>query len=402
MARPARKEKPRGRWFAGRGGPVQSTVWPSPEQELLLRCALFEGAEGLSAWRRWCSDVGLGRVDPGSAQLLPLVYRNLVDQGVQDGGLVALKSAYTITWAQNQRVFRRLAATLRLFHSIRVEALVLKGAALIPLYYRDGGMRGMGDFDVLVRMDRFSEAAQALVEAGWRPLSRSPERFDPRFDHALAFMDSAGNSVDLHCHLLRMCCEPGADDPFWEASIPLEIEGLSARTLCATDHLLQACVHGLDWVRVPPIRWVADAITVLRAAPREIDWDRVVDLARDRGLALPLSMALRYLTDTFRAAVPGTALRSLEDLHVSWSDRVQFGAEMESFRGRPLALVFHHYAVYSRGLRGTDLTKRVQAIPGYLRFWAQTDRTWKIPFRLVGNGLRVLGYRLGLYRYWDA
>lgn len=391
-----------GAWFAGPGQSAQGAVWPEPDQELLLRVALASSTEAAAAWRRWVEEVDLDELDPASAQILPLAYRNLVDHGVQDERIAALKPRYALTWAQNQRSFRLLGGILRRLEAAGIETLVFKGAALIPLYYRDGGVRGMGDVDVLVKPERFHEAARVLGEEGWRSLSWRPELFDTRFEHALALYDAARNSVDLHCHLLMASCGPNADLPFWEGSRPLEIEGTPTRTLCTTDHLLQACVHGLNWVRVPPIRWVADAITVLRAAPHDVDWDRLDHLVRELAMALPVTAALGYLRRVFDAPVPAGTMRRLETIPVSLADRLRFGVWMRSARGRPLALLLHHWAMFSKGLGRAGALERARGLPDYLRFWANTDRVWKIPGVLAAKSLRVVGHRLGLYRYWDT
>ena len=391
-----------GRWFSGRGRRSEGAVWPTPLQELLLQAALLEGDLAGSAWTRWSNDVDWNGLDPSSIQLLPLVYRNLVELGLKDERLAALKPRYTVTWGQNEKLFRLLAETLPVLHARDIPTLVVKGAALIPLYYRDSGVRGMGDFDVLVPERRFRDAAAALGEAGWGTRFWRPDRFDTRFDHAIAFLDAAGNSVDLHCHLLMACCEPGADDAFWEASRPLAIEGVETRTLCGTDHLIQACIHGINWVRVPPLRWVADAIKVMREEPEGIDWDRLADVARSRELALPLESTLEYLRRTFAAPVSEETLRRLADAPASRTDRMRFAFWAEDPRQRPLGRLLHHYVMYTRGVRGTGALGHVRALPAYFRFWTRTDRVWKIPFQLGLKGVRAVGHRLGLYRYWDA
>lgn len=391
-----------GRWFSGRGRRSEGAVWPTPLQELLLQAALLEGDLAGSAWTRWSNDVDWNGLDPSSIQLLPLVYRNLVELGLKDERLAALKPRYTVTWGQNEKLFRLLAETLPVLHARDIPTLVVKGAALIPLYYRDSGVRGMGDFDVLVPERRFRDAAAALGEAGWGTRFWRPDRFDTRFDHAIAFLDAAGNSVDLHCHLLMACCEPGADDAFWEASRPLAIEGVETRTLCGTDHLIQACIHGINWVRVPPLRWVADAIKVMREEPEGIDWDRLADVARSRELALPLESTLEYLRRTFAAPVPEETLRRLADAPASRTERMRFAFWAEDPRQRPLGRILHHYVMYTRGVRGTGALGHVRALPAYFRFWTRTDRVWKIPFQLGLKGVRAVGHRLGLYRYWDA
>jgi hypothetical protein len=55
-----------------------------------------------------------------------------------------------------------------------------------------------------------------------------------------------------------------------------------------------------------------------------------------------------------------------------------------------------------RGVGQIGPFKRMTTIPQYLRFWAHTDRLWKIPSRLATKALRAVGNRFGLYQYWDS
>jgi len=389
-----------GRWLADPGRDERS-IWPTDRQELLLRAALAADETAREAWCRWADATDIAHPDPVSVQLLPLVYRNLVDQGIEDARLARIKPLYALTWANNQKIFAALGRTLRLLADEGVETLVFKGAALGPLHYRDPGVRGMGDFDLLIRPERLHDATNALLEAGWKTFYWRPELFDTRFEHALPFVDQDGSSVDLHVHLLMACCGPGDDDPFWDASSNVVISNAPTRTLCATDHLLHACVHGLNWVRVPPLRWIVDAATVVRTADR-IEWDRIERLARELDLALPLAATLRYLQRNHDVPIPDDTIRQIETIPATWLDRRRFEAWMRNTRGRPLDRLMHHYAMFRRGVGDRSLIDRLRAAPAYIRFWAQTDHLGKIPIHLATKVLRLAGHRLGLYRYWDA
>ena len=390
-----------GRWFAGRGHVAADSVWPGPREELLLQSALLEGAAALDAWRAWSAGADLDRIDGRSAQILPLVYRNLSRERSRDPGLEALKPRYRFTWARNQQVFRLLKLTLQRLHAAGIETLVVKGAALIPCYYEDAGARGMGDFDVLVREERFQEALEMLREMGWMSPYWEPEHFDTRFKHAINLLDSDGHSVDLHCHLLMACCARGDDTDFWEGSRPVTIAGVETRTLCAADHLIQACVHGLNWVKDPPLRWVADAVTLIRS-PEGIDWERLIRTTGRLKLTIQVVESLAYLERTFGPLVPVEVVGRLRAVPVTRADRQRFRLGTKNRRGHPLALFLHHYHMYARGVGEAKPGERLRAVPEYLRFWAHTDRLWKIPLRLGLKGWRVVGYRLGVYRYWDA
>ncbi|HUP01084.1 MAG TPA: nucleotidyltransferase family protein [Gemmatimonadota bacterium] len=392
----------RGRWFGGRRPVAGGSVWPGPRQELLLKAALLEGDAARRAWLEWADGADLGRVEGRSAKLLALAHRNLLAQGVHDPRLERLKPYRRRTWGRNQQIFQRLNRALGVLHASGIETLVVKGAALVPCYYRDASARGMGDFDVLVREDRFQEAYEALRESGWSSRYWLPEHFDTRFEHAIALFDADGYSIDLHCHLLMACCGRGADDPFWEASVPATIAGVETRTLCAADHLIHACVHGMNWVNEAPLRWVADAVTVIRSAPDGIDWEHLIRTSRQLRLTSPVVEPLEYLARTFGVPIPPAVRDRLHAVPVTRADRQRFRLWTRNRRGRPVALFLHHYHMYARGVGEAGLAERVRSVPEYLRFWAHTDRLWRIPLRLGLKAWRVIGYRLGLYRYWDG
>lgn len=393
-------QQPRGTWGLGVAGePKRTSVWPDPRQELLLRAGLLEGEAALRAWGAWRAQAR-EPFDPQSLEILPLVYRNLRDAGV--GDLAPLRPLYLRTWAHNQKLFRVLSRTLPQLHAAGLETLVFKGAALIPLYYRDEGMRGMGDFDVLVRENRLHDAARVLSETGWSALSGYPRHFDTRFCHAIPFTDQDGNNVDLHCHVVMANCEFGADEPFWRSSVPARIHGIETRTLCATDHLLHACVHGMNWVKgVPSLRWVADAILIARVSPGGIDWNRMEWLSRERGVTPHVVEPLAYLEERFGLDIPKGYVERLR-AGVTRAELRSFRIEAESQRGRPVSLLRYHWSRYSRGLGEVGLSERFASVPQYLRYWFQTDRLWKVAPRLIAKGIRIVGHRLGLYRYWDA
>ena len=78
------------------GDPATDALWPTPAQELLLRSALLTGPGALEAWQRWKSqhDLVESELDHGSFRLLPLVYRNLSAQGIEEPHLARLKGIY--------------------------------------------------------------------------------------------------------------------------------------------------------------------------------------------------------------------------------------------------------------------------------------------------------------------
>lgn len=238
---------------------------PTPDQELLLHACLLKGAAAVRAFDLWRARTDIDRLDHGSYRLLPLLYANLRDLGSKDPLTEKLKGVYRRTWYTNQLLFHRAAALIQALEEAGLETLLFKGGALIPLHYKDLGLRPMGDFDVLVPTERATEAATVLQRNGWRPrLLFETQRLSR---DCAGFVSGSGQEVDLHWHLLEECCYEGADQPFWDNAVPLSLNGIPTRALGAADHLFYVCVHGSRWKDVPPVRWVPDALAILGGRP---------------------------------------------------------------------------------------------------------------------------------------
>jgi Uncharacterised nucleotidyltransferase len=301
----------------------QGGCWPSCQQELLLRAALFRGQSAVAAWERWKETGDIERLDAGSFRLLPQVYRNLEREGFKDFLTNKLKGVYRYSWYQNQLHMRELTALLPHFERAGIETIVLKGAALIAKYYGDVGVRPMSDLDLLVRTQAAERAIALLAGLGWKPrLGLHPERIRRR--HAMPFVLSNGAELDLHWHALIDCCAPDADDDFWQGAVTVKLRDIELHVLGSTDQLFHACAHGVRWERVPPLRWVADAAAILDSAAAEIGWDRLVRSAERRRLALPLSEALQYLRNFLSGTIPVEVIERLRCLPVSRIDRLEY------------------------------------------------------------------------------
>jgi hypothetical protein len=292
-----------------------SRLYPDDRQHVLLRAALLTGPEALGAWQvaaRWLDP---GRMDPGSKRLLPLVWANLTRQGVCDPALERLAGSYQDTRVQVDTVLAAAGRLLAGLHTAGIPTVVLKGGALVAGYYRDPGLRPMSDLDVLVPTGAATTARGVLQEHGWSPRARWSAGA-VRMTHAAVF-DPAddGPPVDLHWHVFAECCRPADDAALWERSIAIEIGGVATRALSPADQLMHVCVHGEKWVHVPGIRWVADAVTVIRAAA--IDWAHLVEEAARRRFGRRLASQLTFLRHALEAPVPAEVLTALSTAPVS-------------------------------------------------------------------------------------
>jgi hypothetical protein len=309
---------------------------PTPQQELLLKAALFSGDDARSAFLEWAASADLDRLDSGSFRLLPALHLNLKALGVTHALTPRLLSVYRSTWYRNQLLLNQAASVIRMLADHEIDSVLLKGAALASGIYGDPGARPMADADLLVRRGDVRAAADLLRATGWNPWPPVSARTLDSFlgtKHAIGFRDGAGRELDLHRHVFFRNRVEALDDALWDRSQPATVGGVPARILAPEDLLLHVVVHGADWNAVPPIRWVADAFGVVRSAPR-LDWDLVVESARMRRFVLASLAGLEYLARVFHARVPPEVLSALRALPVSHLE-----AEDQALRSRPPGLL---------------------------------------------------------------
>jgi len=346
---------------------------PTAAQLLVLHAALDEREAARTAWERWRAVVEFDDVDHGSTRLLPLVYRNLGPDSfdAEVGG--RLKGLYRRSWSQNQLLFKRAAGAIAALEGAGIETLVTKGASLATLSYGDVGVRPMDDADVLVPIDKTTEAIEVLIAAGWSADHDDPAAWT-QVHHSLGFAGPGGGNMDLHWFALW---QPARDDALWEASVPMELAGVATRAPSPADQLLLACVHGTPWSPLPPFRWIADAVTVIRAAGEELDWGRLAAEAERRQLTIASAAALAYLRDEFAAPVPLPTLERLTAAPASRHERAAFEAACRpDSPARTLRMAWDRY----RRLRDLDTgAPRPSSFPSFARrFWG-LDSVWQLP-----------------------
>lgn len=358
---------------------------PTAEQLLVLHAALDPAPAAAAAWQRWRAAVVFDDVDHGSTRLLPLVYRNLGAEAFDAEVAGRLKGLYRRSWSHNQLIFKRAAEAIAVLEGAGIETLVTKGASLALLSYGDVGVRPMDDVDVLVPIERTTEAIETLSGAGWSPDHDDPPAWT-EVHHSLGFAGPESGNVDLHWFSLW---QPAGDGELWRASVPLELAGAATRAPCPADQLLLACVHGTPWSPLPPFRWIADAVTVIRSAGEQLDWDRLVAEAERRQLTVAVAAALDYLGEEFAVVVPRSVLTRLRAAPASRHERAAFRAACHP--DSPLRTL---RMAWDRHRRLRDLDTAAPPPGNFIafarRFWG-LDSVWQLPL----HGVRALSRRRG-------
>jgi hypothetical protein len=339
----------------------------------------------LGAWGEWKrSSGGIDSADRQSLRLMPLMYRRLADVGHSDPDLPRLGGLYRHAWYHNQRLLHSAAKVVRLQEEAGISTLLLKGAALLLSSFGDVGVRPMGDIDVLVPWAAARRALQVLEGHRWTPkLPGHTERMLVT-RHAQSLFDPDGQEIDLHWHAFLL---PAADEELWASAVPTVIGGTTTRILCPSDQLLHVVAHGTAHFGAP-MMWVVDAVTVSRRNEGEIDWDRIVDGARARGIALRVGQALEYLAAHFEVVVPERQWQRLRDAPTSAAERWSHWALAHETRHGSAYL--HHWERWQRVKR---FPYEPQLMPGgfleYIQWHWQLESRRELGRRLLRKALQI-------------
>jgi hypothetical protein len=337
-------------------------IYATQVQELLLRAALLKGEPAKQALTKWMADVDLeGELDHGSFRLLPLLYHNLLKQGIVHPAMDRLKGIYRYAWYRNHKLFLELSKVLNCFHRDRISTMVLKGAALTPRVYKNYAIRPMSDMDVLVPERDAATAIELLEQNGW---TSPPDRCfmkDLKYRHSIGFTNESGMEFDLHWHPVKdssmVATGKKMDASFWKTAVPIKVTNEPTLAPGLPESLFLVIIHGAWYNIEPPIRWIADALFLIRTFRAETDWQRFVFLVKKYHVHLRAVSALYYLDRTFQAGVPRQVFEELERLPVSVPQRIVFHCSL----GRP-------------GKKRYAAVGRVPGLVDYLR--ASGERSW--------------------------
>jgi len=298
-------------------------VWlPTGEQEMLLKAALFNDRRAIAAWKQWRRSVRDVEILQAETRLFPLIYQNHLKLNYEDDFTPILKRSHRTAFRDAHIHLLNAEAAIKILNANGVRTLLLKGGALGVLYYGSPALRPMADIDLLIKPKDFFKSVEVVKAAGWIPQEKNLSLI-LQIINACDFKNFAGEQLDIHWRVMRDCWSADKNDLFWEAATKLEYNSLRTETICSTDHLFHVCCHGARQNALAPIRWVVDAMMILRSGD-EIDWQRLYELGKFYRLSLTLSHALAYLKETFDAAIPDSYLRRVRELPITRMEILSF------------------------------------------------------------------------------
>jgi hypothetical protein len=189
---------------------------------------------------------------------------------------------------------QRLRESLDALAQARIDAMLLKGAALAVTMYGSFLRRPMLDLDILVRPGEAERARAVLLGAGWVTSSmEAREEFYEGHHHLPALKDAGGTGVQLEVHKgLFFTGHPFrlSPDDLWQRASRVVIgrpgagrgaRGLAAYVPSTHDQLLHVCLH-FGWSHMMSTgAWRAfrDLETLL--ASGKVQWSEFIRLAQE-------------------------------------------------------------------------------------------------------------------------
>ena len=365
------------------------TIWPDDEQQLVLQAIFAEPDKAREAYFAWRAMLDVdGPFDNAVMRLLPLLYTRLLQIGLNDPLTGRLKGVYRRAWSDTHTLFHRLAPAVSALHAAGIDTMLLKGAPMVLCHYRNYGSRPMSDVDIAVRSSDIEAAVRALALAGWT--SSSPLGRDVlAYRHATPFRGPQGQEIDLHWHIMYTGCSAAADAPFWSTAQPATFRDIPTSVPSPALALLHTLEHGTQPNIETPIRWIADALTILRDPQTRIDWPLLCRTAAMLGLSHRVLLGLTYLQERHGQEIDGGALASLASARRTAAERFELAVTARRAGGRRPAAIDRCLLISAELCRLAHLRTDVAIttlIPEFIayrlgiapwRAWLR-DRLWRI------------------------
>jgi hypothetical protein len=369
--------------------------WPESSQIPLLKATFLSGTLGLEAWTLWKSQINLDDYpDPGSSKLLPQLYRTLKDQGVDDPLMMRLKGIGRKAWYENQRFFESVKEPLKILQQANIKSIILYEPAL-ALKYSNYPLSSVANLALLVPTRQAISAAEILRQSGWVPekkLLSSSIAAHLNTAYMRNFDDAVGRRIQLHWHLLPECCQLDADEDFWDLAIESQVRDVPVYMLNPADHLLHICAQDTSPAVISPFLRAVDAMFVIKANPRELDWDRLVSQATKRNLGIPVLNTLAFLQEALSDGVPLEVLNQIHSIPVLKSELLEYQLKSHerSIIRRSSRLWYNH----NRQLYGAKFPQKVLGFPNYLKHYWQLESLRQVPGHAISsafNRMRLSG-----------
>jgi len=268
-----------------------------------------------------------------------------------------------------------------------IPALFIEGVVLAARFYAELGLRPTSFVDVLVQEEDTDVAIVQLARAGWAadPTASTVSRGAARY-----LYDRDRNVCGLRSRLSIDCFAQGSVERqgafAWAEKYT--VGGVELDVLPPTELLFALCVSHARAEPLRNVQWIADAKMVLE---KEIEWRRLLALARENAQVSRLRDAFGYLSALPGPKPPMEIPDQLASTKVEKRESLTYLRTTGSIRGLgplPPVVAEHLAATPNKSLPAT-----IASFPRFLRTRWDLTHTWQVPLAAGRRAVQLLGRR---------
>ncbi|MEQ1769116.1 MAG: nucleotidyltransferase family protein [Devosia sp.] len=281
--------------------------WPTGRRDMLLRAAILADLNASAdAYRQWESTTDFNDVDLPMMRLLVGISRRLPEGMLEAKDRARLNGIERKLWSECIVALQTTKPALAALQSAGIDVMIFKGAVRTVLDMSDLRGRYASELDLLVRPEKFVQAWNAILAAGWKYVLG----FNPRLDWVIGanLAKTGSGELDLHRYPYHQLIDADLKpDGLWSRAIATTFLGYPVFIPSPTDRLMMAIAHGGIGAHEQS-DWLVDAALLVRSG--DVDWPLFEELANERGLESVAGVALGYLV-SLDVPVPADVLGRL-------------------------------------------------------------------------------------------
>ena len=250
-------------------------------------------------------------------RLAPLVYRGLTASeglsAVPTAEADRLKALYVQNLLWHTRRAAELEEVLLAFASEGVDAMLLKGAALIDTVYENPAERQMADIDLLVREERMADADSILRGREFGP-PLEPEDVERihEAEAALPELSRGSLTLDVHDHLARKGSILDFDTAgLWSRAQEGRWRSAPCLRPAPEDLLVHVCLHSLKQgvYSGHTLAHLVDVAGIVERFGPGLDWDLIAGDAAAHGYGPGVALVVQAAGAIFGPMPDADAMR---------------------------------------------------------------------------------------------
>ncbi len=303
------------KWFA-------KQAWPDRSTDLLIKAAVLPEKRARTCWRTWKAQNDIDDCSWPQFKLLARLSGRLSHIDPSCPERPRLHGLAKSLWTQSQMRLVRGTKAIDLLIENDISIFLIKTAALEALNLTNATRRVTSDIDLMVRRNQLREALQVLHAHGWvNPHNDIPAlevcRYHAGVNLTRGSTETNDNSdVDVHHQPVHMpFLSDELMDAFWSSGQCVSFCGRPA--LAPEPHALMVITAMQGIRRFIPGHltggmWALDLVDFIQAY--EIDWHRIVELARRYNGVWATLCCLSYLNEELNVVVPQPVLNELTEV----------------------------------------------------------------------------------------